>query len=128
MSEKTLKENIKKYEMLVDDIRKFNARHNYYLDSIEHEIIEEMKSLGFDTYGKVKLEEESIPQSIDIKTLKEQFNDEGMIDYIVVRVDKEQTIENIKIKNGFSNHIVKGYLELIENLFEIKEWKVVLKQ
>jgi hypothetical protein len=128
MSEKNLKDNIRKYEMLVDDIRKFNARHNYYLDNIEHEIIEDMKSLGIDTYGKVRLEQESIPQPIDIKTLKEQFNDKDMIDYIVGRIDKEQTIENIKIKNGFSNHIAKGYLELLENLFEIKEWKVVLKQ
>lgn len=128
MSEKTLKDNIKKYKMLLDDIRRFNARHNYFLDAIEYEILQDMKELGLKAFDSITVEQENIPQAIDIKSLKERFNDKDMIDYIVVRVDKELTIENIKIKNGFSNNIAKGYLQMLEDAFEMKEWKVVLKQ
>lgn len=125
---KELKENIRKYLLVKEDIERFNRRHKAYLDTLEFEIIQEMKKLEIDTFENMKLVNTAFVVPKTIAEIKEAFNDESMIDYLVARIDVGLSIENITLKNGFSEKMSEGYKQLLGDLFSETEERIVIKR
>lgn len=124
MSEKLkeqLKEEIRKYKLYDTDLKRYQNLYQNYRDSTKQNVINIMDMLGIDKMDGVKITRKKVMPSIDVKKLKECFNDESMADLIVVNVDIEKSIENIMLKNGYNRHIAKGILEL---LLELNEYQI----
>lgn len=110
---KELKECVRKYKLVKKDVQDFTNRHQHYAETLENEIFLLMDELNIDEYDGVKKENYFKDKTLSISQLKELFNDKNMIDHIVVTVSLPLTAENLKIKNGFSTNITKGFIELL---------------
>lgn len=110
---KELKECVRKYKLVKKDVQDFTNRHQHYAEALENEIFLLMDELNIDEYDGVKKENYFKDKTLSIAQLKELFNDKDMIDHIVVTVSLPLTAENLKIKNGFSTNITKGFIELL---------------
>ncbi len=118
---KDLELEIRKFNLYLTDINKFNITYNNYLDLNKETIIELFKILDIEKYKNVKYVKKKVLPSISIEQLSAYFNDKSMIDLLVVDVNIEKTIENIKMKQGYNDKIANGILNL---LLEAKEYEI----
>lgn len=114
--EKELKEDIRKYVLLQQDIKTFNTKHQNYLDFLTTSILEKMQRLNIESFQNATIKERKEAQPYSIAQLKRLFNDENMVDYLVVKVLPEMTVENMRLKEGFSDNLIKSYLNIIEQI------------
>ncbi len=123
-----LSKEIRKYLMYCEDLKRFNNVYQNYKNLSEDKIIDFMKSLDVQKHDNVKLVKHKYLRDVSVKEIRQAFNDKSMADLVVVKVDVEKTIENIKLKNGHSEKIAKGLLELLLELYELEVEKIeVLK-
>jgi len=118
---KDLELEIRKFNLYLTDINKFNTTYNNYLDLNKETIIELFKILNIEKYKNVKYVKKKVLPSISIEQLSAYFNDRSMIDLLVVDVNIEKTIENIKMRQGFNDKIANGILNL---LLEAKQYEI----
>jgi len=131
MEEKLKKDlllHIKNYIAVRQDIENFINRHERYADLLEYEIIEIMDKLGITSFDKIKLEERELPISVSVEDIKREFLDENMVNYVVVKIDQEQTIRNLKLKNGLSDQVVMGYIDRLREFFIESKPTLVIKR
>lgn len=126
--EKVLKEEIRKYIMVLDDIQKFNNKHGQYLQTLEDNIITAMNLLGIEQYEKIKKEKVKTFHPREISNIKELFNDPEMVDNLVVRVMPELTLRNLKIKNGLSDKLANSYMDIVNDLMSDTHERLVVKK
>jgi hypothetical protein len=126
--EKGLKEEIRKYLLVLDDIEKFNNKHGLYLQTLQDNIFSYMKLLGIDSYGKIKKETVKSFHPREISNIKEIFNDPDMVDNLVVKVMPELTLRNLKIKNGLSDKLANSYMDIVNDLMADTHERLVVKK
>lgn len=126
--EKVLKEEVRKYIMVLDDIQKFNNKHGQYLQTLEDNIITAMNLLGIEQYGKIKKEIVKTFHPREISNIKELFNEPEMVDNLVVRVMPELTLRNLKIKNGLSDKLANSYMDIVNDLMSDTHERLVVKK
>jgi len=125
---KDLLEHIKNYISVTKDIKTFMNTHERYADFLEYEIVEIMDKLGLKSFDKVTLLERELPISVTIKDIKEEFLDENMVDYVVVKIDQQLTINNLKINYGLSDQVVMGYIDRLRDFFVESKPTLVIKR
>jgi len=124
---KDLLDNIKKYTAVMDDIEKFMNRHQKYADFLEAEIIETMDKLGIKDFHNSKLYEREIPISISIKEIKEEFLDDEMLDFLVVKIDSKLTMQNLRL-SGMSDDFIIGYIDRLRDFFVETKPTIAIKR
>lgn len=102
-----LKNEIRKYIEIDNDIKKFNNKYTMFKESVEENILELMDLLDLKSYDKIKIIEEKPLIEASYDELKNKYNGDSIVDLLVVRVDIEKTIENIMIKKGYNETIAR---------------------
>lgn len=126
--EKGLKEEIRKYLLVLDDIEKFNNKHGLYLQTLQDNIFGYMRLLDMDSYGKIKKEKVKSFHPMEVSKIKEIFNDPEMVDNLVVKVMPELTLRNLKIKNGLSDKLANSYMNIVNDLLSETHERLVVKK
>lgn len=123
MEEKLLKEldeEIRKYKLYCEDLEKSTNTFETYKMISRDKILSMFSILNLKSRSGVKVEKEKLLSLVTVEELRNAFNDKSMADLVVVKVDLQKTIENIKYKLGFSESITKGFLDLLLELYEIE--------
>jgi hypothetical protein len=115
-----LSKEIKRYKMLETDERAFVAKWNNYKAISSEKIISLMRDLKISQYEGLRLEQRSDNRPMTVEELKTLFNDESMIDNLVVEIDIEKTLENLSIKKGYSDAIVRQFKQVLLDGFTYK--------
>lgn len=102
-----LKNEIRKYIEIDNDIKKFNNKYTMFKEGIEENIFKLMDLLDLKSYDKIKIVEEKPLIEATYDELKNKYNGDSIVDLLVVRVDIEKTIENIMIKKGYNETIAR---------------------
>ena len=118
--EKELKEEIRKYKLVVQDIQRFNVQYGNFQDNTKERILQLMKELDIDKMDGVKKVKTKILPKLSVEKIRSAFNDKDMANLVVVDVDIEKTIENIVLRHGYSNAIAKSFLTLLLELHEFE--------
>lgn len=123
MEEKLLKEldeEIRKYKLYCEDLEKSTNTFETYKMISRDKILSMFSILNLKSRNGVKVENKKLLSFVTVEELRNAFNDKSMADLVVVKVDLQKTIENIKYKLGFNENIVKGFLDLLLELYEIE--------
>ena len=115
-----LDEEIRKYKLYCEDLEKTKNTFETYKDISKEKILSLFSILDIDKYSGVKKIREKILSLVTIEELRNAFNDKSMADLVVVKVDLDKTIENMKYKLGYNENIVKGFLDLLLELYEFE--------
>lgn len=102
-----LKNEIRKYIEIDNDIKKFNNKYTMFKESVEENILKLMDLLNLKSHDKIKIIEEKPLIEASYDELKNKYNGDSIVDLLVVRVDIEKTIENIMIKKGYAEPIAR---------------------
>jgi hypothetical protein len=116
-----LGKEIDKFIELNKDLSKTSNLFTNYIDISKSNIIGLLKFLKMEKYKGVKFVKRKILPSITVEELKDCFNDPSMADLVVVDVNLEKTVENIKLKKGYNDRIARGIVSL---LVELKEYEI----
>lgn len=123
MEEKLLKEldeEIRKYKLYCEDLEKSTNTFETYKMISRDKILSMFSILNLKSRNGVKVENKKLLSLVTVEELRNAFNDKSMADLVVVKVDLQKTIENMKYKLGFSENITKGFLDLLLELYEIE--------
>lgn len=115
-----LEEEIRKYKLYCEDLTKTKNTFETYKDISKEKILSLFSILDIDKYSGVKKIREKVLSLVTIEELRNAFNDKSMADLVVVKVDLDKTIENMKYKLGYNENIVKGFLDLLLELYEFE--------
>lgn len=121
MEEKLLKEldeEIRKYKLYCEDLEKSTNTFETYKMISRDKILSMFSILNLKSRNGVKVENKKLLSLVTVEELRNAFNDKSMADLVVVKVDLQKTIENMKYKLGFSENITKGFLDLLLELYE----------
>lgn len=121
MEEKLLKEldeEIRKYKLYCEDLEKSTNTFETYKMISRDKILSMFSILNLKSRNGVKVENKKLLSLVTVEELRNAFNDKSMADLVVVKVDLQKTIENMKYKLGFNENIVKGFLDLLLELYE----------
>jgi hypothetical protein len=127
-TERMLADEIRRYILVLEDIRKFNNKHQIYLESLEDNIISMMNKLGIDTFSRIKKEKHKVFHPQSVEEIKKLFNDPEMVDSLVVKVLPELTLRNLKLKNGLSDKLANSYMDIVNDLMSETHERLVLKK
>ena len=116
-----LGKEIDKFIELNKDLSKTSNLFTNYIDISKSNIIGLLKFLKMGKYKGVKFVKRKVLPSITVEELKDCFNDPSMADLVVVDVNLEKTVENIKLKKGYNDRIARGIVSL---LVELKEYEI----
>lgn len=123
MEEKLLKEldeEIRKYKLYCEDLEKSTNTFETYKMISRDKILSMFSILNLKSRNGVKVDNKKLLSLVTVEELRNAFNDKSMADLVVVKVDLQKTIENMKYKLGFSENITKGFLDLLLELYEIE--------
>lgn len=123
MEEKLLKEldeEIRKYKLYCEDLEKSTNTFETYKMISRDKILSMFSILNLKSRNGVKVENKKLLSLVTVEELRNAFNDKSMADLVVVKVDLQKTIENMKYKLGFNENIVKGFLDLLLELYEFE--------
>lgn len=123
MEEKLLKEldeEIRKYKLYCEDLEKSTNTFETYKMISRDKILSMFSILNLKSRNGVKVENKKLLSLVTVEELRNAFNDKSMADLVVVKVDLQKTIENMKYKLGFSENITKGFLDLLLELYEFE--------
>jgi uncharacterized protein YeeX (DUF496 family) len=113
-----------KYKEVLEAIQTYEN----YRNVLKAELIELFESVGRDKVNGVRLVEKSITKDSTIGEVKKLFNDSEseVIDYIVVNVDIDKTIENIYYFQNLQGVLAKKVGEKLSDLQKVsfKDLKV----
>lgn len=123
MEEKLLKEldeEIRKYKLYCEDLEKSTNTFETYKMISRDKILSMFSILNLKSRNGVKVDNKKLLSLVTVEELRNAFNDKSMADLVVVKVDLQKTIENMKYKLGFNENIVKGFLDLLLELYEFE--------
>ena len=115
-----LDEEIRKYKLYCEDLEKTKNTFETYKSISRDKILSMFSMLDIQSRNGVKIEKEKLLSLVTVEELQNAFNDKSMADLVVVKVDLEKTIENMKYKLGYNENIVKGFLDLLLELYEFE--------
>lgn len=115
-----LDEEIRKYKLYCEDLEKTKNTFETYKSISRDKILSMFSMLDIQSRNGVKIEKEKLLSLVTVEELQNAFNDKTMANLVVVKVDVQKTIENMKYKLGYSESIVKGFLDLLLELYEIE--------
>ena len=115
-----LDEEIRKYKLYCEDLEKTKNTFETYKTISAEKILSMFELLDLESRNGVKKISEKVLSLVTVEELRNAFNDKTMANLVVVKVDVQKTIENMKYKLGYSESIVKGFLDLLLELYEFE--------
>lgn len=124
MSKKTVLDNsnLERAKQLAKNIitlRKEQISYNNMMTNWENELKGLMLHYDLDRVENLKIVKRKQHTNKSIKELKEIFNDPNLIDNLVVRIDFDETRENLRL-NLWNKNLVDQYLNNIQELDQIE--------
>lgn len=107
MSDSNLSE-AKRIAELYEKLSKINAENEKILDNYKKQLFNIMRVEQKNKIGKVNLIRKNVIDQMTIEEIKECFNGEKVLNHIVVRVDVQATLTNLKIKLGMNESTARN--------------------
>ena len=110
--EKRLEELGKKYISLDEQIKLYQS----YAVAIRSEMIDMMKIVGKEKVVGIKLVEKKLRKEVSIKELGSLFPSMELLEKMVVLINIEKTVENLKYVENIQEPLIKKILFRLEEL------------
>lgn len=107
MSDSNLSE-AKRVAELYEKLLKINNENEKILDNYKKQLFNIMRVEQKNKIGKVNLIRKNVIDQLTIEEIKECFNGEKVLNHIVVRVDVQATLTNLKIKLGMNESTARN--------------------
>lgn len=107
MSDSNLSE-AKRIAELYEKLLKINNENEKILDNYKKQLLNIMRIEQKTKIGKVNLIRKNVIDQMTIEEIKECFNGEKVLNHIVVRVDVQATLTNLKIKLGMNESTARN--------------------
>lgn len=107
MSDSNLSE-AKRVADLYEKLEKINTENEKILNNYKKNILNIMYVEEKTKIGNVKLIKKNVINQMTIEEIKECFNGESVLNHIVVKVDVQATLTNLKIKLGMNESTARN--------------------
>lgn len=119
----------KQYEMLLElserDIKELKrvrgviSGYTKYEQELVNDLTVRMKAYGLSELGDLRLEKEFGLETVEFGKVLDNILNEELVKKIMVNIDIEKTIENLKEKSGYSEVQIKPLIDLIKLKFGV---------